>query len=541
MAKFSGNQVLARPKGVVRTTDSNTTTYEGGSGWNRDAKSELFLLAISNMVLEDTFYESGKERDNRFRDLVHQVARTDPEWVARFIPYLRNTMQMRSASVVMAAEYVKALEGVDRRSLNQRSLPRHVVTTSMSRADEPAELIGYWLQTYGRRLPMPIKRGISDATHRLYTQKSALKYDGISRDIRMADVIELVHAKPQDQEQSRLFRYLLERRHNRDELTISDLSVIEAAHRLQTMPVAERRAWLESDEFDPELLELAGFTWERLSGWLQGPMDKQAWEAIIPSMGYMALIRNLRNFEQAGISQKTQDYVIQKIQDPEVVRKSRQFPIRFYSAFKASDSLTYASALERALSLSLQNVPFLKGTTLILIDTSSSMSASLSAKSKVQGYEIASLFGLAVAHRTEKADVYTYNNNPTPLHVGNSLLLDMKNVADRCYGGTDTFGSLDKTYKGQDRVIILTDEQAHPAYFGGTSTHNYGYYNASPETILNHIKVPIYTFNVAGYKSAQMENGVNGRYAFGGLTDAGFRMIDLLEKYQEEDWPWMKD
>jgi hypothetical protein len=49
-------------------------------------------------------------------------------------------------------------------------------------------------------------------------------------------------------------------------------------------------------------LAAAGVTWEALAGWLQGPMDKAAWEAIIPSMGVMALARNLRNFDEAGVS-----------------------------------------------------------------------------------------------------------------------------------------------------------------------------------------------------------------------------------------------
>ena len=38
----------------------------------------------------------------------------------------------------------------------------------------------------------------------------------------MGDVIELTHPKPGDEQQSDLFRYLLDRRHHPNELTISD-------------------------------------------------------------------------------------------------------------------------------------------------------------------------------------------------------------------------------------------------------------------------------------------------------------------------------
>lgn len=542
MAKFSTNQTMVAPTkritkqtSPVTTTDKRIKTAEGSLGYERDAKSELFLLAISNM-LEDTFYESAKDRDSRFVSLIHKVTREDPEWVAKFIPYLRNTMGMRSASTVMAVEYGLALSGVDRDTLQQNLYPRYVLTSALSRADELQETIGYYFAKEGKNLPMWLKRGISDAAQRFYTERNALKYDGQSKDIRFGDVIELVHARPKNETQSKLFRYLIEKRHNRDEISTDGLDMIQRASALQNMPVKDRKPWLLSDNFDPEMLELAGFTWERLSGWVQGSMDKTVWEAILPSMGYAAVLRNLRNFEEAGISNKMADFVINKLQDEEEVRRSRQFPIRFYSAFKATESLKWGSALERGLELSLSNIPFLKGRTLILIDVSGSMSGTLSQNSKVRNAEIAALFGIGVARRTDKADVYTYNNQASPFHIGRSILLDMKNIESRIGGGTDTFGSLDQTYKGQDRVIILTDEQAHPAYFG--STGYYGYSN-DPSTIVNNVTCPIYTFNVAGYKTAQLDSGSNGRYAFGGLSDMGFKMIDLLEKYQTGSWPWM--
>jgi hypothetical protein len=35
----------------------------------------------------------------------------------------------------------------------------------------------------------------------------------------------------------------------------------------------------------PRALADAGVSWERLSGWLLGGMDAEAWESVIPSMG----------------------------------------------------------------------------------------------------------------------------------------------------------------------------------------------------------------------------------------------------------------
>jgi hypothetical protein len=63
------------------------------------------------MVGEGTFYERASDRDARFVGLVHQVTAANPAFIAGADPeagkvglaqYLRETMLMRSAAVVMA-------------------------------------------------------------------------------------------------------------------------------------------------------------------------------------------------------------------------------------------------------------------------------------------------------------------------------------------------------------------------------------------------------------------------------------------------------
>jgi hypothetical protein len=116
MAKFNRAGVRAAVKSPLKTeTRPSGRTYEGAPGYARDAKSELFLLAVANMVGEDTFYEKAGDRDDRFRDLVHQVAVDDGDWLAGFLPWLRGEANMRSAPVVAALEAARARTGPARR------------------------------------------------------------------------------------------------------------------------------------------------------------------------------------------------------------------------------------------------------------------------------------------------------------------------------------------------------------------------------------------------------------------------------------------
>lgn len=532
MSKFSKRpaNVLAPIKSFTDMGKALGATYEGGVGYARDAKSELFLLAVTNMVSEGTFYEGAKDRDSRFRSLIRKVALEDPSWITRFVPYLRDKMNMRSASVVMAAEFVKVMLETD----NPTKAPlRQVISSALVRADEPAEMLAYWQSNYGRNLPQPVKRGVADAVNRLYNERAALKWDGTSGVWRMGDVIERVHPAPKADWQRLLFKYLIDKRHNREDASVEGLPMLEQAKLLDGIPVGERRDFLDNGS---TVFKEAGFTWERLSGWLQGPMDRKAWETIIPSMGYMALLRNLRNFDEAGVSDKVKAEIVAKLSDPEEVARSRQLPLRFYSAWNHARGLSWGGAIESALNLSVENVPALTGSTLVLVDVSGSMAGmGISDRSKAQRWELAALFGAALALRGEKADLFAYDTSShrIPIHKGDSVLRTIDAVRPHVGGGTDTLGVLGRRLADQkpDRVVILTDEQAWGGYRFGRS-------NEGDQAMAEKFAGPVYTFNLAGYERGHLPSGEKNRYTFGGLTDHGFAAIELLEKGHSQEWPF---
>ena len=75
------------------------------------------------------------------------------------------------------------------------------ISKLLDRAEDPQETLDY---SYEKQLQLlqNVKRGVADAARRLYTERAALRYDGLSRQVRMADVIELTHPQPRDDRQS---------------------------------------------------------------------------------------------------------------------------------------------------------------------------------------------------------------------------------------------------------------------------------------------------------------------------------------------------
>ena len=520
-------------------------THEGAPGYARDVKSELFLLSVAYMGSDNTFYETGKQRDTRFANLVRKVAVEDPAWIGEFIPWLRNGANMRTASLVAAAEAVKARldaacpgpphsghassDWTCARQDGMAASNRQIIASALQRADEPGELLAYWHSLYGRNEPKPLKRGIADAIVRLYTEFSLLKYDTDSHGYRFGDVIERVHVTGEHPEvkgtwKGALYEYAIDRRHGRDNPVPDTLRMIQANISLRKAAADKPRALL-----DAGILKAAGMTWEDALSLAGSKVSKRdLWAALIPSMGFMAQLRNLRNFDEAGVPDEVAGDVIARLTDPEQVAKSRQFPFRFLSAYRAAPSLRWAYPLERALSLSLANVPALKGRTLVLVDRSGSMFDEVSAKSGLNRADTAALFGTALALRSEHADLVEFGTNSRPVQFRGSE--SVLKVIERFtgMGGTNTADAVRRHYRDtfHSRVVIVTDEQA----WGG-------YYGAEPTSLIP-AHVPVYTWNLAGYKHGHGPSGSGNRHTFGGLTDVSFRMIPLLEAGRDCAWPW---
>lgn len=578
MTKFNSPAARANVKSPV-TSVGPARTALGGDGYLRNAKSELYLLAVSNMVGVDEFHESGADRDDRFERLVRQVAVEDFDFVRGMAPWLRDGANMRSASVALAVHTVKARIDAGLHEHNGE-----IVDAVCQRPDEPGELLSAWRSMYGRAIPKAVKWGLSQAVRRLYTERNVLKYDSANRGYRFADVIEAIHPMPiggkgkdyyvcptpqkprfatssaapqtlmkgekplrtyfcrcgwyhsttklvgyEEPEvplstQELLFKYLLDQRHHGDG-SVEGLPMLEARKRWSAASVRDKVKAIKGRDA-AQLLGSAGLTWENVLSDLGSHMDKRdLWAAIAPTMGTMALIRNLRNMDEAGLPSRVVDEVARKIEDPEQVRRSKAFPFRFLAAHNAVSSLNWGKSLERALAASLANVPELGGSTLILVDRSGSMFGPQMKGTQLDRADSAALFGSALAMRAKNATLVEFgtSSREVPFRRGESVLKMVDKFTS--LGGTNTTEAVRLHYRGHDRVVIITDEQAGYSFHGDPTKQVPG-------------NIPVYTWNLAGYRVGHGPSGSSNRHTFGGLSDSSFRTISLLEGGRDGRWPW---
>jgi TROVE domain-containing protein/VWA domain-containing protein len=556
MSKFNVKATKPAVKGYI-VTDTRATgrTGEGAPGYARsDTKSELYALGVTNMVSENTFYEKGGARDARYEALIAKAAIEDTDWTTRFLGWLRNDGNMRTASLVGGLEAARAMVAT--------KVPgsRGIVNSVLQRADEPGEAFAYWTSHYGRKIPQPVKRGVADAALRLYNEYSLLKYDTPSHGFRFADVLDLAHPAPtraaaerifampdeagakveaEDMERwlssqnwrrdqqinewlirtSELFKFALARRHNRDEAPGEHLSVIRNQAQLRRVVAEGNYGALLSTHN----LRGAGMTWEDALSLAGSKVPKrQLWEALIPVMGYMALLRNLRNFDEAGVSDEVAETVAKRLTDPDQVARSRQFPFRFLAAYRNAPSLRWGHPLDKALGASVANIPEFTGRTLILVDRSGSMFGTMSGKTELTRADAAAVFGAALKLRNgDRATLVEFGSTCRELTAprGGSLLKLVQSFGN--LGGTYTVAAMRQFYAQHDRVIIITDEQAS---------------DGDPGTVIP-ANVPLHTVNLSGYQFSGTAGGPN-RHVHSGLTDASFKLIQLLEAGRDANYPF---
>lgn len=407
-----------------------TENREGFPAYRMKLKERLVTAVLTTMFGEPKFYGST---DGDVVKLATQCAEADPEFLCKLACYARNVGNMRSVSHVLTCVIAREAHEFTRKTV------RNVVV----RPDDMTEILACYKQMYGKPFPNALKREIAQVMQR-FDEYQLAKYNSGGA-MKLRDVLRITHPAPKDSQTEALFRKVLD-----------------------------------------DTLETP-YTWEtELS---QKGNTKEVWNELIASdkVGYMALLRNLRNIIQSGANVTP---VLKILSDPERVRKSRQLPFRFYSAYltlldKNILSANTHRALEQALEVSVENMEQIPGRTLIAIDVSGSMGSRISKRSEVRCCDIASLLGAMASRICEDATVCYFDaagswsshgsKGYTIKHYGkyDSILEICKN--SRFYGGGTQMdlpmkyalnedGSRD--VKPFDRVIYFSDNECNASCGG---------------------------------------------------------------------------
>lgn len=381
-------------------------THEGARAKRFTPEAELRRTLMNCMLWEDTFYEDGVSIAERMAKLVPAVA---PEKVAALAIEARETMKLRHAPLLIVREMA--------RHEKHRVLVADTLARIIQRPDEMTELLAiYWADALGpleQRKKRPVSAQIKKGLARALTKFDAYQLAKYDRDgpVRIRDVLFLVHAKPKDASQEKVWKALVD----------------------GTLSSAD--------------------TWEvSLSA---GKDKRESFERLIADkkLGSLALLRNLRLMQNAGVERATIAGALGEM------RTDRILPFRFIAAARYAPD--FEEELESAMLKSIKGYTRLAGRTRLLIDVSGSMDAPLSMQSEMTRLEGAC--GLAILAREvcDSVEIFTFSEKLVKLPPRRGFALRDAIVASQPHYGTLLGQAVAETDRKGDRLIVFTDEQSH--------------------------------------------------------------------------------
>ena len=374
-------------------------THEGARAFtNLTDEQRLRRAVLSCMLWEDEFYEDGETISVRITQLASVL---DPGIVAALAIEARTKMNLRHAPLLLLTVLAKT-------GAKREKLVADTVVEVVQRADELSELVAvYW--RHGRRpLSAQMKKGLARAFEKFDAYELA-KYDRPGP-VRLRDVLFLVHAKPKAAEQAETWRKL---------------------------------AGKELDSPD---------TWEvALSG---GADKRDTFERLLREgkLGYLALLRNLRNMAQANVDE---DLVRKALLDRKGAR--RVLPFRFVAAARAAPM--FDREIDKALQAAIGEQAKLPGRTIVLVDVSGSMSTPLSRRSDLTRLDAAAALAAVI---NGDVRMFSFTDDVKEVAARKGLAGIDAIVKSQPHGGT-YLGKAVGHVNGlkHDRLIVITDEQSH--------------------------------------------------------------------------------
>lgn len=397
-----------------------TVNHEGHVAYSMTAKSKLVTQVLTSFFNEKKFYG---DNSNEIKETILEVIKTDPEFVSKLAVFARRVFNMRSIAHV--------LTGYLAHEVNGKPFVRDTVRGITVRGDDVTELLAFYISEFGKPIPNSLKKGIGDAMKN-FDEYTLAKYKGSGKGVKMRDILCLCRPKPTSKEQEALWKRCLEGK------------------------LATPKTW------ETELSAKGN--------------KKEVWEDLIASksIGYMAMLRNLRNILEANPDNLSQALLY--ISNPSAVRNSKQLPFRFLSAYKSVQKISSSAvltALELAVDASVDNLPKIPGKTVIAIDVSGSMTCgNISGNSNVCPMDIAIMLGLIANRICEDAIVYTFDHRVRRMAIpSNSGILSSVMNFREYGGGTNMslpFDAMLKERVKADRIIVLSDNECNGWW--GTST-----------------------------------------------------------------------
>lgn len=422
----------------------------GGVAYQLPSRQALAQLAATG-CLNTTFYANAAEQLESVLDLSARVA---PEFVAKTAVYARERAHMKDMPALLLAALSRRdpalMDRVFDRVVDSPRVLRNFVQIVRSGATGRKSL--------GSAPKRCVRRWLDQRTD------AAVFAASVGNAPSLADVVKMVHPKPQTKEREALYGYLMGREVARESLPA-------LVHRFEAFKAGDRT-------------DVPNVPFQMLMG---AGLDRREWAQVARQASWQTLRMNLNTFARHGIFEEPgmTALVAERLRDVSEIVRARVFPYQLLAAYRAADDAVPAmvrAALEDAMELAIANVPAVGGQIYVCPDVSGSMRSPITggrkgATTAVQCVDVAALVSAAIVRRNPNTEVLPFEESVISLRLSarDSVMTNAERLASVGGGGTCVSAPLAllnaRKAKG-DLVVIVSDNQswADAAVGRGTAT-----------------------------------------------------------------------
>ncbi|MBR5688222.1 MAG: TROVE domain-containing protein [Prevotella sp.] len=490
---------------------SVTLNHEGAEAYRLSAEMELYTAVVTTS-LSDKYYETADERIERIANL---VGKCDARFVAQLAVYARTEMNLRSVPLLLVVELAKHHSG--------DNLVSKTVEKVVLRADEIMELLHCYQwrnshnvsEAYGSaptkklaKLSHQIQVGLQRAFNK-FDEYQFAKYDRSNLEVKLRDALFIVHPKAKDNAQQELFNKITNK-------------TLETPYTWETeLSALGQQKYRTSEERQRAFAE--------------------KWEELIASgkLGYMAMLRNLRNFLENDVARESLVDVANRLSDEREVIRSKQFPFRFLSAYRellgvsSGNTQLLMDALERAILASGKNITGFNEHTRVLLacDVSGSMYSPINPKSSVKNYDIGLVLAMLLKSRCENVISGIFGNDWKVVNLpSTSILSNVEQLYKRegevgyATNGYKVIRYLNEENIAMDKVMMFTDCQMWDNSGNDQTIRKEWdkYKQIAPNAKL-------YLFDLSGYGTTPLDIVRDDVVLIGGWSDRIFDILGAIE------------
>lgn len=406
------------------------------------AQHRLAQLAATG-CLSRTFYATAEDQLDQVVALSNEL---DATFVAKTAIYARESGYMKDMPALLAASLamrdVALLSQVFSRVIDNGKMLRNFVQILRSGAvgrkslgTRPKKLVQRWLLTASEKQLLNAAVGSTPS---------------------LADVVKMVHPKPQEAWRAAWFAWLIGK------------PVDEAA----LPPITQAFERFKRESAQGLAIEVPDVPFQMLTALA---LTSAQWAQIARSGSWQMVRQNLNTFARHGAFDipGTAKVVAAKLSDAQAVAKARVMPYQLMAAFKATGAAVPAvvrEALQDAMELSLASVPSLNGRVVVCPDVSGSMSSAVtghrgSATSSVRCIDVAALVAAAVLRKNARARVLPFEQDVVRLSLNarDSVMSNAQALAKIGGGGTNCsapLALLNRERAVVDLVILVSDNES---------------------------------------------------------------------------------